>query len=113
MYLDASQAIYVPIKQNNIKLFGGKNIQKNNAQVNMGSAQMCNKVITNLFIAPQQRNTEIDYLFMHEISYPPPSLYSAGEVNVNSSKLKLMNCMIPDNIIFPATVNCPAILIDG
>ena len=33
VYVDASQAIYVPIKQNNIKLFGGKNIQKNKAQV--------------------------------------------------------------------------------
>ena len=54
VFVDASRAIYVEIKQNNIKLFPGKNIRKDKTKVKLQSVQTCNKLVTNLFIASQQ-----------------------------------------------------------
>ena len=76
VFADASRAIYVEIKQNNIKLFPGKNIRKDKSKVKLQSVQTCNKLVTNLFIASQQRDADLDNLFQYEISFPPPSLLS-------------------------------------
>ena len=113
VFIDASRAIYVPIKQNNVTLFPENNVANNKTKSKLASSQNCNKVITNLFIASQQRNADLENLFRHEVSLPPPSLYSAGEVNMCKAKSKLLDCIITDNIILPVNVNCPAILVDG
>ena len=60
-----------------------------------------------------QRNADLDNLFRHEISLPPPSYYTAGEVNICSTKSKLFDCLLGDYIILPFNINCPAILVDG
>ena len=89
---DASRAIYVEIKHSNIKLFPGKNIRKDKTKVKLQSVQTCNKLVTNLFIASQQRDADLDDLFQYEISFPPPSLLSGDEVN--KSKSSLIDCFV-------------------
>ena len=63
VFIDASRAIYTPIKQNNVTLFPQKNVANNKTKSKLASSQNCNKVITNLFIASQQRNTGLENLF--------------------------------------------------
>ena len=113
VFMDASQAIYIPIKQNNVRLFDEKNVTSNKTTCKLSTAKVCNKVITKLFIASHQRNADLDNLFRHEISLPPPSFYAAGEVNICSTKSKLLDCLLTDYIILPFNINCQAILVDG
>ena len=58
-----------------------------------------------------QRNAHLDNLFRHQISLPPPSFYTAGEVNICSTKL--LDCLLADYIILSFNINYPAILVDG
>ena len=114
VFIDGSQAIYVEIKENDVTFFNTKNVSKNKNKEKIKSAQTCNKIVTNLFIASQQRDADLDELFKHEISLPPPALYSAAEINICKTKSQLMDCMInSDDIVFPTTVDCSAILLDG
>ena len=94
-------------------MFDEKNVTSNKTTCKLSTAKVCNKVISNLFIASHQRTADLDNLFRHEISLPPPSFYTAGEVNICSAKSKLLDCLLADYIILPFNINCPAILVDG
>ena len=114
VFVDASQAIYVAIKQNNIKLFDGKNFVKDKTKAKLRSAQTCSKLVTNLFIASQQRDADLDNLLQYEISFPPPSLFSAVEINISKSRSRLVDCLVKKDIVsLPTNVDCSAIVIVG
>ena len=69
--------------------------------------------MTNLFIATQQRDADMDKLFQYEISLPPPSFLSGAEVNMCKAKSSLMGCLVDENIDLPVEVQCSAVLVDG
>ena len=70
----------------------------------LNSAKTCSKVVTNLFIATQQRDTDMDKLFQYEVSLPPPAFLSEAEVNMCKAKSTLMGCLIDENIDLPIKV---------
>ena len=79
----------------------------------LNSAKTCSKVVTNLFIATQRRDTDMDKLFQYEVSLPPPAFLSGAEVNMCKAKSTLMGCLIDENIDLPIKVQCSAVLVDG
>ena len=114
VFVDSTQAIYVEIKQNKVHIFGAKNVStKDNNKSKLQSAKTCNKIVTNLFIASQQRDADLDELFCYEISLPPPAFLSASEINISKTKSALVGCLLNESITLPLDVDCTAILLDG
>ena len=113
VFYNSSQAIYVEIKQNNVDVFGAKNVKKDKTKTKLHTAKTCNKVVTNLFIATQQRDADMDKLFQYEISLPPTAFLSGAEVNMCKSKSTFMGCLVDESVVLPIQVKCSAVLVDG
>ena len=77
------------------------------------SSKTSSKIVTNLFIATQQRDADMDKLFQYEISHPPPSFLSGAEINMGKTKSTLMSCLVKKDVELPISVKCTAILVDG
>ena len=87
VFVDGSQSIHMPIKQNNIKLFEEKKLKKDKVKAKLKLSKMSNSVVTNLFISSQERNADLNCLFKHEIALPPPSLSTNGEIHSSNKSL--------------------------
>ena len=108
---DSSVAIYVEIKQNNIDIFGTRNVKKTKTDKTKSKAS--SKIVTNLFIATQQRDADLDKLFQYEISHPPPPFLSGAEINMGKTNSTLMSCLVNEDVDLPVRVDCTAVLVDG
>ena len=78
--IDNKRSVFDPIKQNNTGFFK-KTTVKDTTKV---LAKNSSDILTNMFIAAQQRNTnEVPELFKWEVALPPPSLTipTTGAVN--------------------------------
>ena len=101
VYVDGSQAIYTPIKQNNIKLFEERKEKKNIVKAKLSLSQKSNSVVANLFISSEQRNADLNNLFKHEISLPSPSsFFTTGEIHFRN-KSKLLEALLPNEMQVP------------
>ena len=104
-------SLVTQIKQNNIKLFEERKEKKNIVKAKLSLSQKSNSVVTNLFISSQQRNADLNNLFKHEISLPPPS-FTTGEIHF-SNKSKLVEILLPNEMQVPESEEAQTMIVDG
>ena len=112
VFVEGSQSIHAPIKQNNIKLFEEGKDKKETVKAKLTLSQKSNSVVTNLFIYSQERNADLNNSFKHEISLPPPS-FSSGEIHF-SNKAKYLEVLLSKELQVTEGIEAPAtMIVDG
>lgn len=88
------KSIHDPIHKNNVPLFSKSNGRSlSNQQKKISFLQKNVSIFSQLYIAMQTRDGDMDDFFAHEVQPFPPSLSDDGNIRLPSAKSDLLKCL--------------------
>lgn len=92
--IERSKSIHDPIKKNNLPLFKKPRPKPNSKQKKTISALQDNVALfAQLYIAMQNRESDLEEFFKHEVQSYPPSISEFGKLRLPTSKSDLLACL--------------------
>lgn len=94
--IERTKPIQSPIKKNNVVLFKTPIARKSKVKLASDDLKSDYSLFSQLFIASQVREGDLDEFFAHENHPWPPSLSKHGQLRLPSCKSELLDCIAPE-----------------